>query len=91
MRAFNTVILPQLIQLLGYGVVMYFSYGNGSFVGLGALSAIVAVIPVTTAISLVLYFRKPPIGTATLMVVGTLIGLVVPALLLTLRYIEAHP
>ncbi len=89
MRYARAVIFPLVVQLLAFVGVMYVSLGDGSFVGLGALSGIVGVAPVTTLINWLHAYWKPPAPMFRLLATSYFICLIVPALLLWLRAIEA--
>jgi len=90
MRVVLGVIVPLLVQLLGFGLVILVSRGGGSFVGLLALSAGVLAVPAVTLMNWARTRHDPPIPLLRLVAVAMLLALVVPILLLLLRVAEPH-
>jgi hypothetical protein len=88
MRLLLSVLLPLAVQLLGFALVIMVSRGNGSFVGLLALSLAVLAVPLTTLVNWTRSRRVPPASVGRLLVTGLLFALTWPLLLLLLRAIE---
>lgn len=88
MRLVLSVFLPLAVQLLGFGLVILLSRGQGSFVGLLALALAVLAVPLTTLVNWTRSQRVPPPGQARLLVTGLLFAVVWPLLLLLLRAVE---
>jgi hypothetical protein len=84
------IVLPLLVQLLGFGLVILVSQGGGSFVGLLALSAGVLAVPMVTLLNWARTRHDPPIPLLRLAAVAMLLALVVPVFLLLLRVVEPH-
>lgn len=90
MRVVIGVLVPALCQLVGFALVILTSRGNGSFVGLLALSAAVVAIPGAAIVNFGRARKLPPIATNRLIASNMVIALIVPALLGVFRQIEPH-
>ncbi len=90
MRVVIGVLVPVLCQLVAFALVILASRGNGSFVGLLALSAAVVAIPGAALVNFSRVCKVPPIPTRRLVASNIGIALIVPALLGAFRVIEPH-
>ena len=88
MRLLLSVFLPLCVQLLGFGLVVAASLGQGSFVALLALGLAVLAVPLTTLVNWSRFRRIPSVPAGRLLVTGLLFALTWPALLALLRAFE---
>ncbi len=90
MRFLWGVVVPAVCQLMGFWLVILASRGNGSFVGLLALSAAVVAVPGAALINFARARNVPSISTTRLLVVNLGVALIVPILLGVFRLVEPH-
>jgi hypothetical protein len=88
MRTFAGVILPTIFQLIGFAIVVLISTGNGSFVGLAALSGAVIFVPAVLVTNILRGRLKPPIPAGRFVLGSFFFALIVPILLVILRVTE---
>lgn len=87
MRMLLAVVLPLVVQVLGFVLAWFMSIGGGSFMGLLVIPAAAVALPLLLTIGISGARGNQPL--AGLMLTTLLIAVVPPMLLLILRALES--